>query len=266
LTTAAEEETENLCPACAQPGTGGYCSHCSERMVPERITIKSVLKSIPDVFFDVEHGLFYSIKMLFKAPGETLRRYFKGDRQRHYKPLKFVLFIGGLYAFLFISFNIHGNAPGVYEGLLKDTAYGRVTGQQIDLFTAQWTSVIMLIQFPVIAFVSWLVFRKRKYFYGEHFVANAYFIGEVSIFQLLMFPLYYGLNGTRWIGVINNFYLLWIIAYYTYAFYDWLYFRKTTRGLLISITLVVCLIIMISALTFILSPLLYYIKLALWGS
>jgi len=233
---------------------------------PKRITLKGIGSSVPDVFFDIEHGLFYSIKMLIIKPGDTIRLFFEGDRARHYKPLKFVLFLGGLYAFLFISFSIHANGMGVYEEMFKETATGRVSGKAIDLFTAQWTSLLMLIQFPLIALVTWLVFRKRKYYYGEHFVANAYFIGEVSLFQIILFPVYYLVNGTSGVDTINLFYTLWIWCYYSYAFYDLFYFRKTTRGLVICIILVFCLILFISLITLILSPLLYYFKLTIWGS
>ncbi len=260
------ETTENICPACSKPGTGGHCTYCSEVMLPERITLKHIFHSIPDVFFDVEHGLFYSIKTFIKHPGETIRRYYKGDRQRHYKPLKFVLFLGGLYAFLFISFGIHSNSSGYYEELYNNSSAGKIYGHNIDLFSQQWDSLLRMIQFPLIALITWALFRKLKYNYGEHFVANAYFIGEVSLYQIILFPVYYLVNGSKWIDILNYLSLLWILFYYVYAFYDWLYHRKTTKGLTICILLVVCLFILIQYITFLLSPVLYDIKVRIWGS
>ena len=266
LENTSSQINGSICPSCGQTGTGEHCTHCSEVMNPRRITMISVFKSIPDVFFDVEHGLFYTIKSFFKQPGETIRRYFNGDRQRHYKPLKFVLFIGGLYAFLFISFGIHGNSYGMYEGIFKNTATGKLTGKNIDQFVTQWTSVIVLMQFPVIAMITWLVFKKRKYYFGEHLVANAYFITEAVLYKIIFFPVYYLANGTKWIGILDLFYTLWIFFYYSYAFYDWFYFRKTTRGLVISIALIIFLFLLIQLFTLFLGPVLYYVKVSIWGS
>ncbi|MBL0054808.1 MAG: DUF3667 domain-containing protein [Chitinophagaceae bacterium] len=265
MDTSQAETPERICPACSKPGSGEFCTHCSEVMSPQRLSISHIIKSIPDVFFDLDQGLFYTIKTMFTRPGETIRRYFDGERQKHYKPLKFVLFIGGLYAFLFISFDIHGSSSGVYENLLKDTAEGQLRGKLLDQFTAKWTSVIMLIQFPLIALFTWMAFRKKRYYYGEHFAANAFIIGEVSLYQVLLFPVYYLLNGTAWVDTIGGLYSLWILFYYTYAFYDWIYHRKTVAGFLISFFLVLGLFLLVSLVTFFISPILFYGKMAIWG-
>lgn len=260
------ESPERICPSCHKPGSGTFCTHCSEVMDPRRITMKSMVTSVPDVFFDVEHGLFFTIKTMIMKPGETIRRYFNGDRQKHYKPLKFILFIGGLMAFLFVSFNIHANYTGgdVFRTSIYTNA--KINERLLVQFTIQWTSVIMLIQFPLIALASWLVFRKPKYFFGEHLTANAYFIGEVLIYHILLFPVYYLANGTQWITVLYNFYSLWIVAYYTYAFYDWIYSGKTTGGFFKSLLFVICTFIFISLLTVDISEVLYILKMKLWGS
>ena len=244
-----EEESKDLtiiitqCPACKKESGGKICMHCGEILYTKRITFIRLLQSIPDVFFDVETGLFYTARTFLTRPGTEIKEYFAGDRAKHYKPLKFILFIGGLYTFLFVKFDINN-------------------GQQqtgFEQFGLQWNSVILLFQFPLIALTTWILYRKRKYTYGEHLVANAYIIAEVSIFNIVLFPLYYMLNGTSGINVLQLFYLLFILAYYPYAFYDWFYDRKTKRGLFISIAFVVILFIAIMIFTYILQLILYYL-------
>jgi len=254
-----------ICPCCGKKGTGEFCTHCGEIIKHQRLSLHTLIKSIPDVFFDVEYGLFYSIINLLKRPGDVVRRYFAGDRSRNYKPLKFILFIGGLYALLYIRFDIHGNSSPFYGQLLNDAQTGRHTGKNMDQFGDQYTSLLLLLQFPIIAFFTWIVFHKRKYFFGEHLVANAFFIAEVSLYKIVLFPLYYLLNGTHWINTLDAFYSLWILGYYTYSFYDWLYYRKTIRGFFISLTMVVCLILLIFIITLIIVPVLYYIKVRFFG-
>ena len=111
-----------ICACCGQKSTGEFCMHCGESTSHPRLSLRVLIKSIPDVFFDIEYGLLYSIINLLKRPGDAVRRYFEGDRMRNYKPLKFILFIGGLYALLYIRFNIHGDFSDFYGQLLNDTA------------------------------------------------------------------------------------------------------------------------------------------------
>lgn len=230
------------CPACHKESGGEVCMHCGETLYPKRITAIRLLHSIPDVFFDIESGLFYTIRTFFTKPGTEIKRYFAGDRARHYKPLKFILFIGGLYTFLFVKFNI--------------TNGGKQNG--FEQFGEQWNSLILLIQFPLIALTTFLLFKHRKYNYGEHLVANAFIIAEASIYKIVLFPLYYIFNGTSTVNILEGVYFLFIIYYYSFAFYDWFYQRKTKRGLFLSITFVVILLIFILIYTYILQALLYY--------
>lgn len=249
LQKKTEEATKDVatvittCPACKRESPGMVCMHCGENLYPKRITMARILQSIPDVFFDIEHGIFYTARAFIKRPGTEIRNYFAGDRLKHYKPLKYITFIGGLYAFLFIKFDINN---------------GKVESAFME-FGEQWTSLILLLQFPLIALTTWLLYRKRKFTYGEHLVANAFIIGECSLFNIILFPVYMMLNGTYGVDVLQTVYLFFILGYYTFSFYDWFYERKTKRGLAITIAFVFCLFIMILIYTFIIQALLFYI-------
>jgi hypothetical protein len=235
--------TITACPACKRESGGEICMHCGENLYPKRITVMRLLQSIPDVFFDVESGLFYTARTFITRPGREIRQYFAGDRSRHYKPLKFILFIGGLYTFLFVKFKINdGGKASAFED-----------------FGLQWNSAILLLQFPLIALTTWLLFHKRKYTYGEHLVANAFIIAEASLFNIIFFPLYYSFNGTKGITWLQVAYLLFILFYYSFSFYDWLYSRKTKRGLVISIVFTIILFITIEILTLFIEAGLYYV-------
>ncbi len=93
-----QQEDKNItviaCPCCDTLSDGQVCKHCGENLRPKRITFYNIIRDIPDVFFDVDNGLFYTMRTFLLRPGKEIRKYFAGDRKRHYKPLKFVLFIG----------------------------------------------------------------------------------------------------------------------------------------------------------------------------
>src|SRR5665647_1724940 len=124
-----------ICPCCGQKSNGEFCMHCGEIIKHQRLSLCTLINSVPDVFFDVESGLFYSILNLLKRPGTVVRRYFAGDRSRNYKPLKFVLFIGGLWALLYIRFHIQGDSSSFYEQIFNDAKTGRNTGKNMDQFS-----------------------------------------------------------------------------------------------------------------------------------
>lgn len=203
-----------LCPHCQEPGKGQVCSECGEDLHPKRITFFRILKDIPDVFFDLEFGLLYTLRTFITRPGREIREYFAGDRQKHYKPLKFILFMGGLVTLLMVTFNI--------------TDGREMT--PMEEFSWQWNSAILIFQFPIISILTWLIFKKRKYTFGEHLMANAFLIGEVITFYIIFFPALYYFNKTIGVTVIQFLYSFWILGYYTYAFYDWFYHKKTAAG------------------------------------
>ncbi len=118
--------------------------------------------------------------------------------------------------------------------------------------------MFLLLQFPMIAFTTWLLFKSRKYTFGEHLVANAFLIGEVSLFNIALFPVYYMLDGSPAFVYAQWAYILSIFIYYTYSFYDWFYERKGTSGLTTSFAIVFGLVFVIFLITYVLQALLYY--------
>ncbi len=136
-----------------------------------------------------------------------------------------------------------------------------ITG--IQQFENNWTTLIMLFQFPLIAFFTWLIFYNKKYTFGEHLIGNAYIIGEVLLFKIALFPLYYLLNGSLLIALADGLYMLSILIYYTFAYYDWFYKRKGSEGLVLSIIFVFLLFIVIMFISIFVVYMLYlsYIKL-----
>jgi hypothetical protein len=228
-----------LCPHCKTPGSGKLCSQCGENLHPKRITFAKLIKDIPDVFFDLEYGLLYTIRTFLTRPGAEIKEYFAGDRQKHYKPVKFVIFVAGLATLLFIFFDINDGTERAKEDI-----------QEV------YSAAILLLQFPLISVGTWLFFRNRKYTFGEHLVANAFLIGEVVLFNIVFFPVYLMLNGTQFIGLIALLYIFWIIFYYTYVLYDWFYEKKTTAGFFKSLGVTLLLFVIVQLLTVLVTPLL----------
>lgn len=253
---------EKKCPACGKMSPGKYCLHCGELLEHERITTKHFAKSIPAVFFNVGNTFFHTVTELVKRPGGMVKEYFAGNRLHHYKPINFFLFIGGIVALLFISFHIQPADAKIYEDLLDD----KDLGSKLDEFNNHYLTAILFAQFPIIAFFTWLFFRKREHYFGEHLVANAFFIGEVNLYKIILFPVYLIVNHTYGVEILDEIFIYFFVScYYVYAFYDWLYNRKTWKGFFITIIFVVMLNLFIMILTVFLVPLLYFAKEGIYG-
>ena len=104
-----------------------------------------------------------------------------------------------------------------------------------------------------------MVFKKQRYTYGEHLVANSYIIGQVSLCNIALFPFKWMLNGQPGVVAFDLIYVIFIIWYYTFAFYDWFYNRKGTNGMLLSLALVFGIFLVVLLFTVVAEVLLYYI-------
>lgn len=150
------------CPACAQVSNGEFCFSCGENLHPQRASLKHIAQSIPDIFFDIDSGLFYTLRQLIFHPAETIKKFFEGDRSRHMNPLKFLLYMSAMYAFLYIYFNIHGTTE-MYENL-GNAANEKLMNEQF----IKCQSFINIFSLPFLSFCTWLMFGRSKMFYGEH--------------------------------------------------------------------------------------------------
>lgn len=248
------------CPACGKMSTGAFCMHCGEKLEHDRVTLKNFLLTVPEIIFHVGFHIFHTIYELMVRPGKMVKSYFAGNRKKHYKPINFFLFIGGLVTVLYIGNHISGPDAKLYEEFMDDKALGKA----LDKINTNYLTGILMLQFPVVAFFTWLFFRNRKHFFGEHLVANAYFIGEVSLFRIILFPIYYFNNKTPLIDTLDLIYAALTVCYYIYVFYDWLYDRKTWKGFIIIVIFVVLLYMLVQILSLLLLiPLLYLFKTAM---
>lgn len=212
--------TPTLCPACNRENTSEFCPECGENQHPKRFSIGTVIGDVPNAIVNFERGLPYTIRELALRPGKTVRGYLAGARSRHYRPLNFVFLVGGLYTLFFSLANI--------QGVMGTDATSGMTEWELFIQeqSIQYQAFLLLMQLPFFALVSWLLFRKRGFYYGEHLVGNAFMVAEITLYQLLMFPLYSVFNHTAVVDVLNIIYLFFMMGYGIYMYYDWFYQRR----------------------------------------
>jgi hypothetical protein len=232
-----------VCPACHQPAYGDYCMYCGEKIYHETITLPFLIRHIPDLF-DIEHGIVYTMRSMLIKPGKELRRYFLGNRSRHYKPLKYVLFLGGVSSII-NSFVFQYDDRDLFFDL-------RANPDLVDLanFINQWYGLLMMLVFPLLALISWRFYKKKPYTYGEHLIAQAFLVGQFTLVNVITTPLRVLRDDSIYQNV-HTFSMLLFFGYAVYYYADWIYEKKSFGRIVRSIGLTI-LIYIIGLFTFLL--------------
>lgn len=248
------------CKACGNFNSGNFCKDCGEELHPQRFSLPKILRTFPDLFLDVDHGLLYTIKELFKNPGRAVRAYLNGDRARHYKPLKFVLFMSGLYALLFIYFNIHGVSESQYADIAE-----KAEADMLEQQTTELQSIVNLVSLPFLSLTSWLFFGPKKLYYGEHLLLNSYIIGFVLFIQIVLFPVMLIKNGTAWVDWILSAVLLFTVYFVNRTYYGLFYSTTSTANFLVCLGKSIAIILLFAFFQLIVNPVVIHLKIALFG-
>lgn len=173
------------CKNCAFEFEGKYCPECGQKAKTKRITTKAVFEDVRRSLFHYDRGFFFTVLQLFRRPGIAIREYLDGKRVMHVKPVKFLLWST---AVNFLLFHLLGLDQEIMDSLAAYQPNPKVN-MQFSRYIFDHPAIVIFIMVPGIAFCSWLYFRKNGYNYAEHFVANAYLMGEVSMFGLVLNPL-----------------------------------------------------------------------------
>ncbi len=198
-----------ICKNCSTHFDGNYCYHCGQKAVIKRLRISDVFRDFIDSF-NLDSGLFLTIKLLFTTPQIIIGNYIKGKRKTYYNPIKFY--------FLFVS--IHALVLSVFSS--------KKTGDIDFMSSPFYFTTIMLTFIPILSFFTFLITRK-KYNYTENIVVNLYVSGIFNIIAVFTFFIRMG------IYFIGNDYIIFyftlpIIIIPPAIYLTWVYKRITLKS------------------------------------
>jgi len=178
------------CKNCKNPVSQNFCGHCGQKSNVKRINLPSFLEELSESILQVNKGFFYTVKMLFINPGDSIKAFLNGKRKPHFKPIVYTLTLSTVYYIL--SKLLDGNTwmNSFIESFSNGVKSSGVDDKLLYLFT--WLSgnfaYATLISIPIFSLASYLLFIKYKYNYLEHIVINAYIIGQQAIlYSLFLF-------------------------------------------------------------------------------
>jgi hypothetical protein len=175
------------------------------------LTLRVLLEQVSKAAFDVDRGVWYTVKSLLIRPGDLINEYLDGRRIRYTNPFTLLLLFVGINAVLYpsglIDFSrISASPPEMQEATVNLTRW---------IF--QYYSLSMLLLLPMWSCISKWCFAASGRNYAEHLIVNTYVAATQVVFMTCTFPLLALLNQTAWLGVAWNLQIPIMVIYSIFA-------------------------------------------------
>ncbi len=170
--------------------------------------------------FNAERGFWFTLRGFAVNPQQAFRGYLGEDRLRYSNPLKLVIFLSALTAFLMHHLQ-------ALELIQLGSARGEQTpeAQEVAAFTQRNYNLLLLSCLPMMALLTRLFYWGRVYNFLEHLALNAFQVSVITAAYLVLLP-----TIALW-PVTNLVYLVLALVYQI-----WLYRRVLGPGWLRAIT------------------------------
>lgn len=159
---------------------------------PRRITLRNIGENLLEIL-NFERGIFYTIRGLALSPGKTIRHYLYEDRKKMVQPLKFLVITGVVTSIVsFIIGDLLPDASKQIVALFKEYSLPlfcepELAGEKFQKFVGNYQGLLISFSVPIVAGVTYFIFRKSNYNYAEHMVISAYLFGFNNLLTSINF-------------------------------------------------------------------------------
>lgn len=194
-----------------------YCNSCGAKVINYRLTLKHFISEFYFAVLSIDSNKpIKTFVDLFKKPEVVIAGYINGTRKRYLHPfgyLTIAITLSSIFYFIFLKLDPNALEISYVNSSNTEAQNDLARSLQRTLFDYQ--SLIFFITIPILAFISWVVFRnKRKYNYAEHLIINVYGYSQASLI-LLFLSLITVWNGTLY-SILSIAILFIQIFYFAY--------------------------------------------------
>jgi hypothetical protein len=174
----------DICLNCNEQITKKFCANCGQKTETHRITFKHfIFHDILHGVWHIERGILFTLKESLLRPGKAALDYISGKRTRYYNVFYLTLLIIGLN--LFLS-HYYDGISNEYFGTAENVDRNKL-GNSFDSFFTNYSKIILFSFIPLFALNSFVLFRKKKLNFSEHFIiAGMIFLGVIVIVTIGM--------------------------------------------------------------------------------
>lgn len=189
------------CPNCGGPLPAGdrFCANCGQKAALHRLSLKEVTHETLHFITHVDKGILTLLSLLVRRPGLVPREYIAGRRRTYFPPINFFLLVAAIYVFMLNAVAPMTRQDAVppaeiqrYEHIKDPVQKARVAAilerrYEAVHFISKYANIVAMIATPLISFFMWLFYRRGRYNYTEHLVANMYISGFTVLSYALLF-------------------------------------------------------------------------------
>lgn len=214
------------CKNCDQNIDTNFCPNCGQSAKVGEINLSYFLQEMTDSLFQINRGFFFTMRELFIRPGESIREYLSGKRRNHFKPVAYVLTLSTIYFIISRQLNLETFLGDLLVGFSNGATQQNADDRQIEVlnwFVSNY-AYTMLMLLPMYALTTFLAFKRSGVNYLEHFILNAYIIGQQAIIYSISALV--SLTGIK-DDILVNITLLITVSFAIRVF--WQFFSETGR-------------------------------------
>jgi len=230
----------NNCLNCNEETIGKFCSNCNQATSTHRFSLSHLFNhDLIHGIFHFDKGFFYTIKELFTRPGHSIREYVQGKRAKHFNYFATIILL------LTISYFIKK-----WTKIDASDLFDKTMANGLFKVLKSYSKITVFLHIPIIAFASYLFFRKSKQNYAENLVLNLYLLCGLLTISLFL-PIIMLFSGDRAFLLGINYFLTVVTFLYIIVFYYQYFsvFDLKKYKLIIRVVLIAALYLLIKQLT-----------------
>jgi hypothetical protein len=182
--------TSKYCKNCDQKVEHKYCAFCGQKTSVQPLSTSRIIKEISDNIFQINHGLFFSIKELTLRPAQSIENYLNGRRKQYFQPIAYAFTLATLFFILTKLVEQSTFIDDLFEGFTlsaedRMSAVSDANTRVIAWLSNNYAYTTMLVA-PIYALASFIAFSNNKRNYLEHLVVNLYVTGHQSLIYGIM--------------------------------------------------------------------------------
>ncbi|MEL7122816.1 MAG: DUF3667 domain-containing protein [Bacteroidota bacterium] len=196
------------CDLCNGDFSGDFCSQCGKASTLKRINGAYIFSEIASVF-NLQKGIFFTIRELMIRPGSSVRQFILHDRKRLVKPINYIILCSLFYV---VSQQLIGFQDGYIDltGMEWDKSYITYIMTWISK-NYEFANILLAI---FMAFWIKVFFRKYNYNFFEILIL-LYFVMGTQMLLYTLFGIIEGLSSLEVLDIASlviNIYVCWAIA------------------------------------------------------
>jgi hypothetical protein len=211
------------CNNCFSESNGNYCFNCGQKSGEAKFTMKSMVLDLVFSAFHLEKkGLLFTLRELTFRPGDSIKKYIKGQRQYLYPPFKYLVLMGTIVIILSLRYNFFHNeytqveSVGSFQNLFFLSENYVTYLDHFFIFAEDEATLLNIITIPVFAFFSWSLLSKGKFNFAENLIINTYITSQQLIFLVVLIPFIEFIPGAK-------IYFIQVYSMVTVGYNIWVY-------------------------------------------